>query len=473
MAIYPALHNVLVKRQRLARAAVGCRRLPSGGAPCDAPSVHTRRVSTVATALAVVGPSLSLGLLLAGCPKKKTDAERAAEERAAAEKRVQDSFVLVPYRALKITLRGAGVNDPRLAEQKALFDDLTTLRGGIADRELEAKSIAKLAIDLYRAREAMRKVDEDALPTMWEAFFGGPRPLPYYDAGLEHLAVGALAFVFDVALQRDPVADVLFYEISRARPAPGWPPMIGIVARGVRGLAYLNARYHYAAEEELTAYLSGLETIASDDVFLLLVGARTRAELLAGGHLVRALNRFALDRDDAATADLEAGLKQLQALGVDNELTDWGWALVYARTKRYDDARRSLEKLAASPHLGDADRAEIRACAATLGKWDKGFVPFGKTRAQLVIARALIARGGGLEKIFSSVLGPELGPKVYRPLAVMDRVRAQLGAAPKETVDASKEASRRGLDVVRGKLDALRRKAADGAPVSPSPDGGA
>lgn len=422
--------------------------------------MHIHRAAPVAVAV-VLALSSSL---LTGCPKKKSDAERAAEERAAADKRVTDSYVLVPYRALKAALRARGATPPpaELAELMQALDHLQ--RAGHAARsDAEAKAIATFLLDLYRAREHMRKVDEDHFPTLWTSIVAAPPPLAFYDAGFEHLMLGLLSFVFDVTLQRDPVADILFYELSRAKPAPGWPPSLTVAARGGRGLAYLTARYHYAADEELTTYLAEVERL----------GAATpdRAELLAGGYFARALNRFALDRDDPATADLEAGLKQLQSIGVDNELTDWGFALVYARSKRYDEARKHLEKLAASPNLSDADRAEIRACAATLGKWDKGFVPFGKTRAQLVIVRALIARAGGLETIFSSLLGPELGPKVYAPLALIDRVRAQLGAAPHEALDTGKEVSRKGIDVVRGKLDALRRGDKKGA--SPSPDGGA
>jgi hypothetical protein len=58
---------------------------------CGAPRVRVAVLSLVLLALA------------GGC--SKSDAERAAEERAEIEKRIRDSYTLVPYRALKLTFR--------------------------------------------------------------------------------------------------------------------------------------------------------------------------------------------------------------------------------------------------------------------------------------------------------------------------------------------------------------------------------
>src|SRR5690349_24647561 len=50
--------------------------------------------------------SLVLLAVLGGC--RKSDAERAAEERAKIEEKIRGSYTLVPYRALKLTLRAEG-----------------------------------------------------------------------------------------------------------------------------------------------------------------------------------------------------------------------------------------------------------------------------------------------------------------------------------------------------------------------------
>jgi hypothetical protein len=422
--------------------------------------VRNRAIAVLLSAVFALGSS--------GClfKKKKTDAELAAEERAAAEKRIQDSFVLVPYRALKALFRANGVNPPPpdLVELLAALNELQKF-SVLKEPHNEAIAIGKLALALYRAREHMRKVDEDNFPTLWMATLKTPNPLPWYDAGAEHLFVGSFEVLSDIALRRDPVAELFFYEFTRAKPAPSWPPILRVCARGLRSFAYFIAHLHYAAEEEYTFHLAELAQLKPEAF----VTQREIDEFVAGGHFLRALNRFALEREYPAYADLEAGLAKLKELGIDNELTDWGWAMIYARGKRFDDAKRHLEKLAASPNLDDAERAEIRACAATLGKWDKGFVPFGKTRAQLVILRAMIARAGGLEKMLVSWLGPELGHKIYEPLAFFDHVREKVSAASHDTVDATKDASKRGLDIVRGKLDTLRRKTAN---ANPTTDGG-
>ena len=78
-----------------------------------------------------------LFLLLAGCGAcAKSDAERAAEERVAIEARIRDSNLLVPYRALKLTLRAQGEQDAPEAVG-LLFSAFAETRG-LPDREMTA-----------------------------------------------------------------------------------------------------------------------------------------------------------------------------------------------------------------------------------------------------------------------------------------------------------------------------------------------
>ena len=115
--------------------------------------------------------------------------------------------------------------------------------------------------------------------------------------------------------------------------------------------------------------------------------------LLAVGYLMRAVNRFELDRSDAAYDDLEAMLQQLGAAGIDNELSQWAWAMVHIHRKR-DVAADDLSRPGQSPHLSAAERMEIARCSDTMRGMSGGLVLFGASRAQLVIIRALIARAG-------------------------------------------------------------------------------
>lgn len=378
--------------------------------------------------------------LTASCHHKKTDAERAAEERAAAHKRLESSLTLVPYRSLKTVVRASRMQPPPPDLQKliAIYAGMRPAAAVVpANAVDDAKQIAALAVGLYRARATLRTIDEDTFPTLWQVFVLTPAPLAWYSARVEHLALAAAAWLFEVTLDKDPAADVLFYELDRAPSEEAWPPAMRTGAQGARGVAYMNAGYHYAAEEELTGYLG--EVDRSTDPL--------RPWMKAGGHLARAWNRFALDRDEPANDDLEAALHELDALGVDNELTDWAWALVHCRRGRYPEAAKRLEKLAHSPYLDDKERAEVLAFAGSLEK-KKGRVLFGKQRAQVILIRAAVARAGGLEKVLCRIFGDETGHQIYAPLAYLHHLNAAVADAGGEVKDAGKH----GLDAIKAKL---------------------
>jgi hypothetical protein len=393
---------------------------------------------------------------------KKSDAERAAEERAAARKRLEDSFALVPYRSLKAVVRASRLQPapPELTAHIAAMNAIG-MYGAAHPTAHEAKQLAALAVELYRARATLKAVDEDRFPTLWEVLVQAPRPIAWYDARVEHLGLGVGAWLFDVALKREPIADILFYEIDRAEAQPSWPPVLRIASQASRGLAYMSAKYHYAADEELTGYLAGLSRIDPASKAMLAAGLgspehpftpdQVLAALEAGGYLARAYNRLALDRDDPAADDLEQALTRCERLGVENELTDWGWSWIFVRRKKYDEAGRRLEKLAQSPQLSDEERAEVRAYGKALSE-KKGAILFGRQRAQLVLVRAVITRAGGLEKVMTAALGEETATKLYAPLAWMDGLQRGVTDAGAKLGDDARKVGKSGLDFVKEKL---------------------
>lgn len=416
-----------------------------------------------------------LFLLLAGCGAcAKSDAERAAEERVAIEARIRDSNLLVPYRALKLTLRAQGEQDAPEAVG-LLFSAFAETRG-LPDREMTAgearraaESYLRLAIAFHRAKSSLRERDEDEYPFLWTRWLKVPPLFPGYDAGQEHLLLGALWWLLDLADKGDrvPATEVALYELSRARPTPAWPAELRTFARGARGLSFCEAGYHYAAEEELSAYLAEVEGLSPAEARLFAArgasGGQSRDALLAIGHFSRAYNRLRLKREDAATTDLEAGLGALQRLGVENELTWWGWSFVHARRGRYEEAAQALERLAESAYVEDAMRPEIRASAAELRQHREKLPVFLEARAFLVLARALIARAGGTELLLAAVVGPELAEQIHAPLLWADRVRSKLAG-----VDAAEEAAAGALEKVKGvgakgleALEKLRAPSAD------------
>ncbi|MFY0577035.1 hypothetical protein ACN28S_24420 [Cystobacter fuscus] len=242
-----------------------------------------------------------------------------------------------------------------------------------------------------------------------------------------------------------------------------------------RGFAFCEAKYHYAAEEELNAFLSEAEALPPA-AFPSYQGAgreQTREAVLATGYFLRAWNRMGLDRERAAEDDIERALRSMEKLGVENELTWWSWAFIHFRRERYEESAASLDTLAASPYVGEKEREEIHACAQELRGHGDRLPIFLQTRAAIILGQALIARAGGPEGILVTLLGPERAKEVYSPLAWLDRVRQGMGEVSPEQVasgagdalGAAREAGGKGWEALKRKLGAtLSGGTADSSP---------
>lgn len=449
-------------------------------APRDMDSSEGARAAT--RRLRVWAAALTLVLLSAcgGC--RATDAERAARERAEIEQRVRDSFSLVPYRALKLTLRANG--EPNAPEEVALLWKAVAETRALPDKPLTdeetlraAKSYVDLGIAFYKARKTLQHRDEDEFPLLWTKLVPGlPVLLPGYDAGQEHALLASVWLVLDNADRgnRVPATELVFYELSRATPQPSWPAGMRTAIRGARGISFCGAGYHYAAEEELNAFLAETEALPTEDLPTIrgATGEQARESLLASGYFLRAWNRMGLKRERAAEDDIERGLRSLEKLGVENELTWWGWAFIHFRRERYEESAKYLDKLAASPYLGEKEQREVRASADEMRRHGDSVPIFLQARATLILGQALIARAGGLEHILVTVLGPEKAKEVYAPIAWMDRMRQGMGALTPEklareaggTLDKAREVGGKGLDALKQKLGGGSEGTAESGP---------
>jgi tetratricopeptide (TPR) repeat protein len=416
-----------------------------------------------------------VGLVAVVACKKKTDAQRAAEERAEVKRKLTDSLELMPYVWIKVTMRSnadpAVVGPVRdamklIEEANAIDADLDGAKKAAA----LAVTYAKLGRALYKGRKELQKRDEDTYPLLWQAWTGEPQPWSWYDNGAEHLGLGALWLAGSMAAHDLRERAIIFYELSRADVACTWPVPLQLAALLARGIAYTNAGYHYAAEEELTRFIATAEALpvpereprsqeprstkrladlnASD---VILVGR-------SAGYFVRAWNRLGLDRNDQATDDVEKGLSALEQVGIENELTHWGWTFVHLQRGRIEKAGVSLGKLAESPYLHAEARAELRDSAKTLqeqGDATGFFSAAGKAKAGFVIGSALLARVGGVRGALALLLGQRAPPIV----AELDRLtRLRTGVAEHVSVDggidAAKKLGGKGLDLLEKKLKA-------------------
>jgi tetratricopeptide (TPR) repeat protein len=420
-----------------------------------------KRLVTTWSCLALVG------LGVAGC--RESDALKAAKERAEVQKDLEKSDILVPYRTLKVGLRAAGAKDrPQgLDPLIATVDKTMGLVAGTGQEGTKIDSLGdviELVTGLRQAKKLLQTVEEDQFPTVLSLVLKQPPPA-WYGSEAEHLALAAVLGVLALsqgALQ-PPFSDIVFYELSRATPQPSWPAEARLLARLARGEFYARAEKRYAAEEELDAYVDEVQKLDAAKLAMLApFTGRTPADLKeilrAVGHFARAYNRLDLGREKLAEDDIEAGLKALEALKIDNELTDWGWAILHYRRGRYSESARFLEKLAQSPFLDEAGKAEMRDAASAMKRQEKSFSLLAKGKGAGLIVRALITRAGGLENVLVALLGSEEGKKAYQRVAWIDRVGKNLNGPDSSTI---KEVGGKGLDFLKGKIDQARRAPLD------------
>jgi hypothetical protein len=418
-----------------------------------------------------IGAAALVLVLLSSCGgcRGKTDAERAAQERAEIERKVRDSYILVPYRALKLTLRSEREPNvpPELAVLWRAVDETRHLPEKAATEE-EARRMARIYLDLgvafYKARKLLQQRDEDEFPLLWTKLLPDRPAWPGYDAGQEHAALASIGLLISLIDRNQRVGgtDVVFYELSRATPQPTWSPLPRVIVRASRGLAFCTSKYHYAAEEELNAFLSETESLPADEFPNLwqTTSAQFRETLLAAGYFLRAWNRMGLKRERAAEDDIERGLGSLERLGVENELTWWGWSFLHFRRERYEESARYLDKLAASPYLGEKERQEVRASAEEMRRQGNKLPVFRQARAALILGQALVARAGGLEQVLVTLVGPERAQQLYAPLTWMERVRQRVGefsterlaSEAGETLDKARDLGGKGLEALKQKL---------------------
>lgn len=406
---------------------------------------------------------LVLGL---GACRCQTDAQRAKAEREAVEKELRTSLVLLPYRFVKLSVRSSksATRPAEVDGVMTLIDETQRLPAKPATAEelaKEAATWARLAKAVWDAREAMMTRDEDEFPTLAERFLSEPFPPPY-DAQFEHLMLATLWFVVDAADRSHRVpgsTQYIFYEVMRATPQPGWPKDARWLALLLRGGAYCVTDKHYAAEEELTVALGEFERATPADFSGwsgLASPEQTAHGLKAAGFFLRAWNRLGLSRDDQAADDLEKGLGELEALGIENELTQWGWAVVHSRRGRYAQAAEQLERLAQSQNLDAETKRELAEAASAMRTHGEGIPLLLQTRAMVILAQALLARAGGLENVLRVAVGDARAKELLAPLEWLQRTREKLGSAPSQVAEQGKALGAKGLDFVKRRVDGLR-----------------
>lgn len=327
---------------------------------------------------------------------------------------------------MKGSVRSSGA-DPR-PEVYARWDAMI--------RVSDAAAVTEYLLWLAAHRDQLTEFDEDKFPTVL-ATLSAPAPAlpPWYDNGADHLLVTMTVLLLNAADSGNklPVGEIAFYELSRAEPKPDWPGALTTLGRYARGLTFFLNEFFYAANEELALYEEAALALPEEEravVAFVLKDALTQSKLppaeqgkhvlIALGAFTRAANFAKLKREEDVTLSVERGLEALEALGIENELTLWGWALVHQRRGRYDKSAEALRKLAKTPYLDDATKAEIEKSAGEIEKEAKDPGLFKSQATTIAVVRALVARAGGVEAILAVFLGKEQAAKIVAPFKAVD-----------------------------------------------------
>ena len=139
--------------------------------------------------------------LLTGC--HKSDAQRAAEERAKMKKELASSIATLPYRGLKLVLRSADSPDkPAFLHRLAAAVEETR---GLSERPASPEEAlrygrvyGRLAVALWEAKSEIDRTDEDRYPLLWRMALKEDPP-PGYSNDAEHILLAGILVVLKVA----------------------------------------------------------------------------------------------------------------------------------------------------------------------------------------------------------------------------------------------------------------------------------
>lgn len=363
------------------------------------------------------GLALAVVLLGSACQQGKTDTERAQEERKAIEKQTKESIALYPYQTLKAVLRSQ--NEPNRPPELVAIEQHLARSGLFGETNTiptEDKQTALLQVgqQMLKLRHRMPSFDEDIYPLLWNKLSEAPLPLPAYDNAMEHGGLSFLWLVVGLADQGHglPFQTFVWYELARAQVKDTSPVWGQYMIRLARGAAFVTRSYSYAAEEELSQVLTALSLPppqADPWTERLRISPSTLHTILqATGYFLRAFNRIQLHRQEQATQDVETGLRALARLHVDNELTQWGWAFVYAQQGRFAESAHTLRQWAQSPFVEANARKDILQYASDIERLKTSAIPlFTQERALWLLSQTLVARNGGWRALFTKLVGAE------------------------------------------------------------------
>jgi len=345
-------------------------------------------------------------LLITGCSKEKTDAYLLElDKKKLAENINYDKIVF--YKFAKIAVRSTAVQNTTMPEyqkfSKQTQSVLHTMKSIDANSKESISMVdALLMYKEYRSvKSFVKETDEDIFPTLADGFnvlyTGQKMPnglLPNIDKtyfqNVEH-AILSMA----VLTTRDLGQPFALYECSKTQPELLDDGEIKTLLEFVRGFLFFSNNLYYLSEDGISRNIKWLDK--NEDIPLPYTKAffgwsrlsdeQTHTAFHGMNYLFRGFDRMRMEREideERSLEDFEAFLKDMNKLGLQNELV-WGIeSYLYLKREKPEKAIPALNKLKASPLFSDDEREAIgktvdyvkerKSDAALKGVYDKTFM---------------------------------------------------------------------------------------------------
>ena len=332
---------------------------------------------------------LSFVFLFVGCSSEKTDEELLELDRVALNENLISGKV-VPYKFVKLMIRGYASEDTKSAKFKAFKKDSDKL----VQKMMKLNHADDLSVKDYWAMyqiydqmdEFVTQTDEDEFPVIVDAFrkfWDGTKSSNYFKgkekaeqearehAFLTVLAMASSSLGSEIALYECAETDIELLPDSELKSN----------LRFLRGFVFMQKGVYYLSENEYTNNLEWLKKNTDIDLRYTMNSMQlgkfdkkqSYVAYRAMNHVYRGVDRLMMEREidhERALEDFEQVLKDCKTLKIDNELV---WTIdVYVQLEKgnTDKAIVSLNKLKKSKLLTDDDKALIDECIEYLEKDD-------------------------------------------------------------------------------------------------------
>lgn len=345
-------------------------------------------------------------ILLSNCSREKTDKILLELDQKKLEENINYDKIVF-YKFAKIAVRSTAVEDTTIAEyQKFSKQTQSVLRAMKSINPNSKESISVIdALLMYReyrtVKSFVKATDEDLFPPLSNGFIAMytglkssktiiPEMSKAHFQNVEH-AVLSMA----VLTTRDLGQPFALYECSKTQPELLDDCEIKTLLEFVRGFLFFSNNLYYLSEDGISRNIKWLNKnhnipLPYTKAFFgwgNLSDAQTHTAFHGINHLFRGLDRLRMERkidEERSLEDFEDFLKDMDKLGLQNELV---WAVqsyLYLKKESPEKAIPALTKLKASPLFSESEREvfdqtigyvkDRKSDVALKGVYDKAFM---------------------------------------------------------------------------------------------------